>query len=151
MKNIYDGVVTTDDKGEATVQLPAWFEPINCDFRYQLTAVGAAAPNLHVTQEIKAGSFRIGGAPGKTKVCWMVTGVRQDAFAKAHPMLVEEEKRPTEKGSYLHPREHGVSEDKALVNKKFPGLAQAQRNLNLDAGELPREYPGAADEAKANP
>ena len=28
MKNIYDGVVTLDGKGEATVQLPDWFEAL---------------------------------------------------------------------------------------------------------------------------
>ena len=43
MKNIYDGVVTLDVYGEAEVQLPAWFEALNTDFRYQLTAIGASA------------------------------------------------------------------------------------------------------------
>lgn len=37
MKNIYDGVVTTDAQGRATVQLPDWFEALNTEFRYQLT------------------------------------------------------------------------------------------------------------------
>jgi len=35
MKNIYDGVVTLDSAGEAVVELPAWFEALNQDFRYQ--------------------------------------------------------------------------------------------------------------------
>jgi hypothetical protein len=35
MKNTYDGNVTTDDAGLATVALPNWFETLNRDFRYQ--------------------------------------------------------------------------------------------------------------------
>ena len=48
MKNVYDGVVTLNGKGEATVKMPRWFEALNRDFRYQLTALGAPAPNLCV-------------------------------------------------------------------------------------------------------
>ncbi|MGA9644916.1 MAG: hypothetical protein WBQ76_03190, partial [Candidatus Korobacteraceae bacterium] len=40
MMNIYSGNATLDGKGEAEVDLPAWFEALNGDFRYQLTPVG---------------------------------------------------------------------------------------------------------------
>jgi len=43
MKNIYDGTVTTDGAGLATVTLPDWFEALNRDFRYQLTVIGQFA------------------------------------------------------------------------------------------------------------
>ena len=43
MKNIYDGVVITDGSGYAVVEMPAWFEALNRDFRYQLTPVGQFA------------------------------------------------------------------------------------------------------------
>jgi hypothetical protein len=33
-------------------------------------------------------------------VSWQVTGVRQDAYAKAHRIQVEEEKPPREQGRY---------------------------------------------------
>ena len=39
MKNIYDGVVVLDGSGEATIELPSYFEALNKDFRYQLTCV----------------------------------------------------------------------------------------------------------------
>jgi hypothetical protein len=39
MKNIYDGVVTTDNQGYATVALPAYFEALNTGFRYQVTVL----------------------------------------------------------------------------------------------------------------
>jgi hypothetical protein len=44
MKTIYDGTVILDAKGEAVVQLPDWFEAVNGNFRYQLTALGAPSP-----------------------------------------------------------------------------------------------------------
>jgi hypothetical protein len=51
--------------GEAVVQLPDWFETLNADFRYQLTAIGAPGPNLYIAQEVQGNSFRLaGGSPG---------------------------------------------------------------------------------------
>ena len=44
MMNVYNGNAELDDAGKATVKLPAYFEALNRDFRYQLTAVGAARP-----------------------------------------------------------------------------------------------------------
>ena len=39
--------------------------------------------------------------------------VRQDAYARAHPLQIEVDKDEYEKGTYLHPIEHGVSKEKA--------------------------------------
>ena len=44
MKNIYDGAAILDVDGRVTVTLPAWFEVLNNEFRYQLTCVGGYAP-----------------------------------------------------------------------------------------------------------
>lgn len=41
------------------------------------------------------------------KVSWQVTGVRQDAYAKAHPLVVEQDKPVAERGYYLHPELFG--------------------------------------------
>ena len=43
-----------------------------------------------------------GGAPGQ-KISWQVTGIRQDAYANAHRIVVEENKPAEEVGHYLHP------------------------------------------------
>ena len=43
MMNVYNGNVTTDAAGLATVELPEWFEALNRDFRYQLTVIGGRA------------------------------------------------------------------------------------------------------------
>src|SRR5829696_7178432 len=52
MKNVYDGVVVLDDKGEAEIELSDWFGILNKDSRYQLTAIGAPGPNLYIAEEI---------------------------------------------------------------------------------------------------
>src|SRR4029078_11081426 len=82
MMNIYDGVVVLDTDGAATVELPEWFGALNGDFRYQLTAIGAPAPDLYVASEVADNRFGIaGGTPGM-KVSWQITGVRHDAYAR---------------------------------------------------------------------
>jgi len=91
MKNIYDGVITLGARGKAIVKLPDYFQALNRDFRYQLTCVGGSAP-VYVAREIHNNRFIIaGGRPG-LKVSWQVTGVRHDAYAEAHRMVVEQEK-----------------------------------------------------------
>lgn len=114
MKNIYDGVVRLDDNDEAEISLPAYFEALNRDFRYQLTAIGAPAPGLYIAQEVSGNRFRIaGGLPG-LKVSWTVTGIRQDAYANAKRIPIEEDKPEEERGFYLHPLEHGQVEEKGV-------------------------------------
>jgi hypothetical protein len=107
MANVYSGNVTLDARGEAWVGLPDWFEALNVDFRYQLTCVGAFAP-VYVAQEITDHRFRIAGGRAGMKVSWQVTGVRHDAYARAHPLRVEEEKPAAERGRYLHPAAFGL-------------------------------------------
>ncbi len=105
MMNIYNGNITLDTNGEAWVGMPAWFEALNQEFRYQLTAIGAPGPNLYIAQEIQGNRFRIAGGQPASKVSWQVTGIRHDAYAEAHRIPVEEEKTTAERGTYLHPTE----------------------------------------------
>ena len=109
MKNIYDGLAVLDAEGKATIEMPAWFDALNRDFRYQLTPVGAAAPDLHVAAEMSGGRFSIAGGPPGLKVSWQVTGIRQDPFANAHRIPVTEDKPAGEKGTYLYPDLYGQS------------------------------------------
>jgi hypothetical protein len=103
MMNIYNGNTTLDAEGNATVTMPAWFEPLNRDFRYQLTAIGAPAPNLYVSREVQDNQFSIAGGSAGMKVSWQVTGVRQDAWANANRIQVEVPKDPSQVGTYLTP------------------------------------------------
>jgi hypothetical protein len=114
MKNVYDGVSALDSKGEASITLPDWFEALNRDFRYQLTSIGSAAPNLHVAEEIISNRFRIAGGKPGTKVSWQVTGIRRDAYAEHNRIAVAPEKTLDERGKYLHPKEHGLPESRRM-------------------------------------
>jgi len=102
MKNIYDGVVTTDAAGLATVTLPSYFEALNRDFRYQLTVIGTFAQAI-VKDEIANNRFTIQTDKPNVKVSWQVTGIRHDAYANAHPAQVEVNKPAGERGRYLTP------------------------------------------------
>jgi hypothetical protein len=105
--NVYRGNVVLDANGQATVRLPRYFRALNRDYSYQLTAVGAQAPGLYVAREIERNSFAIaGGVPGQ-KVCWQVTGARQDAWAQANPLRVERTKKRQDRGKFLNPDAFG--------------------------------------------
>lgn len=122
MKNIYDGVITLDSKGEAQVELPAWFEALNRDFRYQLTPLGAPAPNLHIARKVSNGRFAIAGGHPGLEISWQMTGVRKDAWAQANPLEVEKEKPLHEQGYYLHPELHGQPKEKSLAWTHHPEI-----------------------------
>lgn len=122
--NAYSGTVTLDDRGEAVVELPAYFAAINKVPRYTLTAIGAPMPMLHIADKINneallAGertvpgqpvpvcSFRIaGGAPGQ-EVSWEVKAVRNDLRMRRQGAPVEREKTGPERGKYQHPEYYG--------------------------------------------
>jgi hypothetical protein len=120
MKNIYDGVATLDGNGEAVIQMPDWFGVLNRDFRYQLTPIGSPGPNLYVAQELSNGHFKIAGGQSGGKVSWQITGIRQDAWANAHRIPVEEEKDARLKGFYIHPELYGAPPEKQIEWARHP-------------------------------
>jgi len=61
------------------------------------------------------------------KVSWQVTGIRQDAYADAHPMEVEVEKTFTERGFYLHPELFGQPEEKGIEWARNPERMQRMK------------------------
>ena len=126
MMNIYNGTAVLNVDGKASVELPNWFEALNRDFRYQLTAMGAPGPNLYISQEVDGNRFEIaGGAPGG-KVSWQVTGVRHDAWAEAHRIPLEVEKTGPEKGKYMHPELFGMTPEKfGIPSRTAPRHRQA--------------------------
>ncbi len=123
MKNIYDGVANLDAQGEAVVQLPAWFGVLNREFRYQLTCIGGFAP-VYIAEEISENRFKIAGGKPGMKVSWMVTGIRQDAWANAHRIPVEEEKPAIERGYYLHPELYGQPPQKSTEWATHPEIVK---------------------------
>jgi hypothetical protein len=113
MKSIYDGVVTTDDSGDAVVTLPAYVQALNGDFRYQLTVIGQFAQAI-VAQEIANDRFAIKTDQPNVKVSWQVTGIRKDLYAQQNQLSAEQEKSAAERGRYLHPELYGQPESRGV-------------------------------------
>jgi hypothetical protein len=120
MKTFYDGVVTLDANGEASVQMPDWFQALNKDFSYQLTCVGGYAP-VYISQEVQNNTFKIAGGKEGLKVSWQVTGIRQDAWANANPSPVVVDKPADEQGTYLYPQGFGQPDSAGLANAQLQG------------------------------
>ncbi|WP_141711785.1 hypothetical protein [Jiangella alba] len=114
MMNVYNGVVDADDTGAATIDLPEWFETLNADYRYQLTPLGAAAPDLHVSAEVEDNRFAIAGAKSGQRVSWQVTGIRRDPWAEQNRIPVEHAKPDSERGTYLYPQGFGQPAELSL-------------------------------------
>lgn len=101
MATLYAGTAVTDGDGRARVVLPDYFDALNRDARVQLTTVGSLSA-VTLDGAVHDGSFTIRTAEPEVTVSWMVTGVRQDAWAEANRIRVEEEKPPAEQDRYLH-------------------------------------------------
>lgn len=130
MKNVYDGVAQLDGNGEATIELPEWFETLNRDFRYLLTPIGQPAPGLYIGQKISQNRFRIAGGQPGMEVSWQVTGIRQDPWAKQNRIPVEEDKPARERGYYLYPELYGQPETLGVDHALRPELMRSIKQRN---------------------
>jgi hypothetical protein len=131
MMNVYNGNITTDANGEATVRLPDYFEALNHDFRYQLTVIGQFAQAI-VASEISDNSFTIKTDRPGVKVSWQVTGIRQDAYAIKHRIPVEEDKPERERGYYLHPQVFNQPEEKSVEWARHPEMMRQIKSLRQE-------------------
>lgn len=127
MKNLYDGIIELDINGEAVIELPEWFAALNGEFRYQLTCIGGYA-SVYIAEEIQGNRFKIAGGRPELKVSWQVTGIRQDAWAIAHRVPVEEDKPVAERGRYFHPEVHGATPDMSIERVSHPQHEQQRRH-----------------------
>ena len=75
--------------------------------------IGSFSP-VYVKSKVRDGAFSIAGGKAGQEICWLLTGIRQDAWAKAHRIPVEEEKPAAERGLYLHPVENGQPASKGI-------------------------------------
>jgi len=141
MMNVYNGNVTTDKHGIATVTLPDYFEALNGDFRYQLTVIGQFAQAI-VDKEIEGSQFQIKTSLPNVKVSWQVTGIRQDAWANAHRIPVEEEKEAKLKGLYLHPQLYGAPAEKGISWARHPEMME---KLQQDEEQMKEKQAGLSE------
>ncbi len=140
MMNIYNGNIILNESGEAIVILPDYFKALNSEFRYQLTPIGFSGPDLYIAEEISRNRFKIAGGTAGMKVSQQVTGIRQDAYAKAHRIHVEVEKEPDKKGMYLHPKEHGISESLGYSYKVEQEMKAEQKENKIEHARRLEEY-----------
>ena len=122
MMNFYNGNVTTDASGSAIVTLPDYFAALNRDYRYQLTVLGQFAQAI-ISRKIAQNSFEIRTDKPGVEVSWQVTGIRQDAYAQANPIVVEESKPAEEQGLYLFPAGFGAGKEKQIGYPSRPATA----------------------------
>ncbi len=113
--NVYRGTTVFDVNGEADVNLPDYFASINVNYSYQLTAVGAAMPNLYVAEEVSGNTFKVAGGITGKKVSWTVFANRNDAYVKANPERIKPEVNKTGdlKGKYLDHKSWSQPDSKA--------------------------------------
>jgi len=125
--NVYRGRVTLDGLGEAVIELPDYFEAINRDPLYTLTAIGAAMPNLHVAEEVVNNEFRIAGGQPGMDVSWRVEGVRDDPYVRSRGAPVEVDKSESERGLYQYPEFYDQPPEKGinyvLMHRENDGVA----------------------------
>lgn len=114
-RNVYNGRVTTDRNGYATVRLPSYYASINKDPEYTLTVVDNSADFVlaKVTEEIKGNTFRIRTSKPGVQVSWRVEAVRNDRWVQRSGVDPEPKKPRELRGTYLVPSLYGQPESKA--------------------------------------
>jgi len=150
MMNIYNGNVTTDGTGEAWVELPAYVEALNKDFRYQLTVIGQFAQAI-VGEKISGHRFMVKTDKPNVEVSWQVTGVRKDPYAVAHRSPVEVQKPAGERGTYLHAEAWGKPEEMQVDTVRDLRQAQQKKgHLTQEKGDQQLEPVSATTEPETS-
>lgn len=100
--------------GVVTVKLPDYFDALNHPEGREitLTCINGWSP-LYLDGEIKGNRFTVRTTPQgnpEQEFSWVIYGIRNDAYARTHPIVVEEEKGVNNefcKGKLLHPEAFG--------------------------------------------
>jgi hypothetical protein len=145
--DLYSGSAVLDANGEAWIELPEWMEVLNRDFRYQLTAIGAPSPGLHVADEIRGNRFRIAGGAHRSKVSWQVTGIRNDPYHQARPFVAERMKPADEQGFYLRPELYGQPAEKGILFGRNRSQTP-RRDHRLPGADAAREDGGGGENSR---
>jgi hypothetical protein len=132
--NMYRGVIQLDANGQATIDLPNYFEAVNINPSYQLTAIGTST-QPYIATEIANNQFTVSGAPN-TKVSWTVYAERNDPtiqyFSEKYNLKENvRAKKPSEVGRYITPQAYGQDETKAAWYNATRTKNQADRNAMI--------------------
>jgi hypothetical protein len=64
--------------------------------------------------------LNIAGDTSGMKVSWRVTGIRNDPWANAYRVQIEEDKPDKEQGRYIYPDLYGQPADKGISSLHLP-------------------------------
>lgn len=137
--NVYRGNVILNSNGEATVTLPNYFEAINTNFSYNLTAIGSKS-EVYIKEEIQNNQFKIAGGLPNQKISWQVYAERNDAYLQQFPekRAVEINKKANESGKYLipelfnQPKDKGIHYHNNIQPAQLPNVKQQLNNYWFD-------------------
>ena len=144
MMNMYKGRGTITN-GKCKIDLPDYFEVLNKDIEYNLTAIGQKI-NLWISKEVQNNKFEVSGDVDG-EFTWVVYGVRQDKYAVANPIIPEVEK---EIPGYIRPELFGETQN--LLDKiKSENIRRKERGLkpiemNNKKGFIKKKSKSALDE-----
>lgn len=146
MMNIYNGNITTDATGKATVTLPDYFQALNQEFRYQLTVIGSFAQAI-VSKEVNGNTFEVATNQPNVKVSWQVTGVRHDAWAEKNRIPNTVEKDAKDKGKYLNPEVFGKPKSMAIGYTADDATSSLNQAPVTEAKKVSATTGGSLDQA----
>ncbi|MCH2022176.1 MAG: hypothetical protein MK207_06805 [Saprospiraceae bacterium] len=141
--NLYRGIVKLDANGMAIVELPEYFDAVNINPSYQLTAIGTPT-QPYIAEEITNNQFSIAGAPN-TKVSWTIHAQRNDPTIRYYDMngknySNEVFEKPTKlKGKYYTPEAYGkpasmgIDYDPNFNNKLKRAKSIKQEAMHVDS------------------
>jgi len=145
--NVYRGNITLDANGRGIVMLPDFYEAVNKNPTYQLTAIGTPQ-QPYVFSEITGNTFVVAGQPS-TKVSWVITAERNDptiqyfSNKKGNDAV---QKKPVEHqgklyvpGAYGRPAEEGVFYRKPVDLESIESHAVELPSGNNDTPSAPEE------------
>ncbi|MCA9310528.1 MAG: hypothetical protein KDA21_04930, partial [Phycisphaerales bacterium] len=129
-QNVYNGVVTLNARGEAWVALPDYFDAINVDPRYQLTAIGGPAPLLHVADKIQDNHFRIAGGDPGMEVSWEVKARRNDPGTRRMTIEAVRPKTGNDIGRYLQPELYGQPQSLSINDRQASEASESADSID---------------------
>lgn len=151
--NMYRGVIELGANGEAIVELPDYFDAININPSYQLTAIGTAT-QPYVLSEISNNQFVVAGAPN-TKVSWTVHAQRNDPTIQYFNSTIDNYttnvrmKRPHEVGKYFTPEAYGQSKEQGIFYS--PATVKNYEERNAMVKQQKAMTPSKATKPVASP
>lgn len=110
-QNFYSGNVTTGADGYAWVELPAYFDAINANVKYQLTVVdeddAAGFVQVKVSKKVAGNRFQIRSSVPRVEVSWRIEADRADRYTVRKRPTDVIEKDGSERGTYQNPELYG--------------------------------------------